>query len=262
MLNFIDRRFNSDKTSQYKLSIQISLDGFLFCVSDAENICIATKSLSVTDISNIESLFASDPLLAKEFLSAKCIAVNQKSTLVPSSFFDENKSDEYLKFVCTIDDDEKILVQKIKKLDAHCIFAVDENIYETVKKYQPQAEFYNQSIPLISEALSNAEKNIFVLFNADIIDIVAAENEKLLLHNSYKTESIKDAIYFTAAVKTQLNIEPDNIFLSGKVTKADEEKFVEFFKQTKLEINKNLLFKFGSENALLLLLLEKLHTCE
>ena len=259
MLNFIDRRFNSDRTSRYKLSIQVSLDGFLFCVSDAEDICILAKSLPINE--NIDSLFTKETVLTQQFSSVKIIAVNNKSTLVPNSFLDENKSDEYIKFVCDVTD-EKIVVQKINKLDAHCIFAVDKNIYETVKKYQPQAKLYNQSIPLIDAALNNIENNIFVFFYPENIDIVVIENGKLLLHNSYKTENIDDAIYFTAAVKNQLNIDPDNIYLSGKAGKSEEEKFVGFFKQAKLEINKNLMFKVGRENSMSLLLLEKLSKCE
>jgi hypothetical protein len=259
MLNFIDRKFNSEKTSKYRLSIQISLDGFLFCIFDTNNICIAAKTFNTCDAS-IDNLFATELLLAKQFSAVKCIVVNQKSTLVPSNYFYKNKSAEYLKFVCDINN-EKIFTHKIKKADAHCIFAVDNDIYETVKKHQPQAEFYNQSIPLIYSALHNSGKNMFIFFDSETIDIVVGNNEKLLLQNSYTTESTGDAVYFVAAVKKILDIEFDNIYLSGRINKHEEEEFGSFFENTKLEINKNLIFATGTENALRLTLLEKLDRC-
>jgi hypothetical protein len=259
MLNFVNRKFNSQKTSKYKLSIQISLDGFLFCIFDSNNICVAAKALDAED-TNISNIFATEPLLTKRFSTVKCIVVDQKSTLVPNNCFDKNKSYEYLKFVSNINN-EKIFTHKIKKIGAYCVFAIDNGIYETVKKYQPQTEFYNQNIPLIYAALHKSGKNMFVFFNSQTIDIIVNNNEKLLLQNSYKTESTGDSIYFAAAVKNILNIELDNIYLSGKTSKYEEEEFLSFFEKTQLEINKDLIFATGIENALLLTLLEKLNKC-
>ncbi|MDR2064959.1 MAG: DUF3822 family protein [Prevotellaceae bacterium] len=259
MLNFIDRKFDSKKISKYRLSIQISLDGFLFCIFDANNFCLAVKILKI-EKTDIDNLFVTEPLLAKRFSTVKCIVVNQKSTLVPNNCFDKNKSGEYLKFVCSIND-EKIFSHKIRKTGAYCVFAVDKDIYETVKKYQPQTEFYNQNIPLICSALSNKGKNMFVFFESKTIDIVVADNGKLLLQNSYKVESTGDAIYFVAAVKKILNIEPDNIYLSGKTNEYEREEFSSFFEKTKPEIYKDMIFITGIENALLLTLLDKLNKC-
>jgi hypothetical protein len=259
MLNFVDRKFNSEKISKYKLSIQISLDGFLFCIVDANNFCLAVKILSLEE-TDIDKLFATEPLLTKRYSSVKCMVVNQKSTLVPNNCFDKNKSAEYLKFVCNIND-EKIFSHKIKKTGAYCVFAVDKDIYETVKKYQPQTEFYNQSIPLVCSALSNTGKNMFIFFDSKTIDITVANNEKLLLQNSYTTESTGDAIYFAAAIKKILDIEFDNIYLSGKINEYEKEEFSSFFEKTKLEIYKDMIFITGTGNALLLTLLDKLNKC-
>ncbi|MDR1347114.1 MAG: DUF3822 family protein [Prevotellaceae bacterium] len=261
MLNFVDRKFNSEQTSKYRLSIQISLDGFLFCIFDTNNICLAAKTLNTAD-AGIDYLFATELLLTKRFSSVKCIAVSQKSTLVPNGCFDKNKSAEYLEFVCDINN-EKIFTHKIQKADAHCIFAIDNDIYATVKKYQPQAEFYNQCIPLIYSALRSSGKNMFIFFDSETIDIVACDSENLLLQNSYKTESTGDAIYFVAAVKKILNVEFDNIYLSGKINKHEEEEFGSFFEKVKVkvEMNKNLMFATGTENSLRLTLLEKLNRC-
>ncbi|MDR2291950.1 MAG: DUF3822 family protein [Prevotellaceae bacterium] len=259
MLNFVDRRFNSEKISKYRLSIQISLDGFLFCIFDANNFCLAAKIFSLEE-TDIDNLFVTEPLLTKRFSSVKCIVINQKSTLVPKNCFDKNKSGEYLKFVCNIND-EKIFSHKIKKTGAYCVFAIDKDIYETVKKYHPQTDFYNQNIPLIYSALHNTGKNMFIFFDSKTIDIIVNNNEKLLLQNSYKTETTHDAIYFAVAVKKILNIDFDNVYLSGKTNKHEEEEFSLFFESTKLEAYKDLIFITGAEDALLLTLLDKLNQC-
>ncbi|MDR0753999.1 MAG: DUF3822 family protein [Prevotellaceae bacterium] len=259
MLNFVDRKFNSEKISKYRLSIQISLDGFLFCIFDTNNFCLAAKIFSL-EKTGIDDLFVTEPLLTKRFSSVKCIVVNQKSTLVPNDCFDKNKSAEYLKFVCNIND-EKIFSHRIKKTGAYCLFAIDKDIYETVKKYQPQTEFYSQNIPLIYSALRSTGKNMFIFFDSETVDIVVNNNEKLLLQNSYKTESTGDAIYFAVAVKKILDIELDNVYLSGKTGKHEAEEFSSFFEKTELELYKDLIFITGIENALLLTLLDKLNQC-
>jgi hypothetical protein len=261
MLNFVHRRFNSEKTNKYKLSIQISLDGFLFCLFDSKNECFVAKKLPISENFGLEEIFASEPLLSKNYASAKCIIVNQKSTLVPTNLFDKNKPYEYLKFVCDINEEKILITQKIKEINAFCIFAVEKFIFELVKKHQPKVEFYHQSIPLICTALKKKGKNISAFVSKKSIDIVASDNDKLLLHNSYTTESLGDAIYFTAAVKDLLKINPDNIFLSGKISKTEEEEFADFFENLKIEVNKTMMFAVGIENATLLLLLEKLDKC-
>ena len=260
MLDFIDKKFNSNKTPKYKLSIQISLDGFLFGIFDSNDICLVAKEFSLAE-NTIDSLFVTEPILTQRFDVVNCIVVNQKSTLVPNSFFEKNKSSTYLKFACNNIDGDEIFVNKIKKINACCIFAIDRNVCKTIRKYHPQTEFYNQSIPLINAALSSKGKNMFVFFDTKIIDIVVTKNENLLLQNSYKIETVSDAMYFAAAVREQLKIEVNNIYLSGKTCKSDEEKFSIFFKQTKLETNADLALAVNAENALRLMIFEKLNKC-
>ena len=260
MLDFIDKKFNSSKTSKYKLSIQISLDGFLFGIFDSNDACLAAKKFNIED-NNLNDVFSTEPILKKPFAVVNCIVVNQKSTLVPNNLFEKNKAYAYLKFICNNIENDEIFSTKIKKINAYCVFAIDKNICKTIRKYQPQTEFYNQSIPLISAALSSKGKNMFVYFDTKTVDIVVVKNENLLLQNSYQIETISDAIYFAVAVREQMGIEVNNIYLSGKTCKSDEEEFTVFFKQSKLEMNAELALAINAENALKLTIFEKLNKC-
>ena len=260
MLDFIDKKFNLSKTSKYKLSIQVSLDGFLFGIFDNDNICLAAKSFNIEN-NNLNNLFSAETILKKQFAAVDCVVVNQKSTIVPNIFFDKHKSYEYLMFVCNNIDGDEIFSSKIKKLNAHCVFAINRNICRSIRKYHPQTEFYNQTIPLVHSALTRKGKNMFVYFDSNIIDIVVAKNENLLLQNSFKVETVNDAIYFAAAVREQVGIEINTIYLSGRNSKHAEEEFLMFFRQTKLEMNYDLALDITAENALRLTILEKLNKC-
>lgn len=262
MLSFVDKQFDLNETSQYKLSIQIYLGGFLFCVTDANDNCIAARAISFSNVDDLANAIILEPLMRKDFSEVRCIVENKLSTLIPANIFDEKHTATYLDFVCKVDDENEIFHRKIEALNAECVFAANKNICNEIRKHQPNAQFYNQAIALINSALAMDGKNVFVCFGEKILDIVAVENQKLLFHNTFNIESLADAEYYTALAIQQLDIVPDKIFLSGKIGREECNDLKKIFSQTELEIDQNLMFALGGENALKVITLIKLCQCE
>jgi len=89
------------------LSIQLSLDGFSFCIINKLEMQIEKlQYFSFEDhsptpdklLQNVEAVFKKEKALQKRYGSVNITHVNQLSTLVPKSLFDEDRIRDYLKF--------------------------------------------------------------------------------------------------------------------------------------------------------------------
>ncbi|MGB1284686.1 MAG: DUF3822 family protein, partial [Polaribacter sp.] len=94
-----------ENTENLKISIQFSLGGFSFSISDTKKIVyfsdypfdkkVATPEILLT---KIKEIFKTDAHLQYDFSSVFVIHQNDLSTLVPNKFFDKNKLKDYLNY--------------------------------------------------------------------------------------------------------------------------------------------------------------------
>ncbi len=89
------------------LSIQLSLDGFSFCIINSvekkieklEHFLFEDHSPTPEKLlKNVEDLFKKEKALQKRYGSVNISHVNKLSTLVPKSLFDEERMRDYLKY--------------------------------------------------------------------------------------------------------------------------------------------------------------------
>ena len=89
-----------------QLSIQFSLDGFSFCISNAENCIVHFSSYTFDNegttpeslLGLIEEVFKNDEDLHDDFESVMVIHENHLSSLVPNVYFDEKHLKSYLHY--------------------------------------------------------------------------------------------------------------------------------------------------------------------
>ena len=93
-----------------RLSIQFSLDGFSFCISDSLDKVIELSCHNLTEtkrspkliLDKIQEIFKQEKSLHDDFESVSLIHRNNLNTLVPNAFFDEKHLKDYLKFSVSI----------------------------------------------------------------------------------------------------------------------------------------------------------------
>lgn len=227
----------NEKQDIFKMSIQVRLNGFSFCILNCSNneiawykkIDLGKEHSPVEILKEIEKLYAEETILQNEFQEVIVLFSNNLYTLVPESFFIEEEASTYLKFNT-----------KILKTD---VVAHDVLSHELVNVYIPytninnyffdkygEFEFRNNISVLIEAVLAkhNESKNAQVYLNdySSYYDLVVVKNNKLLLANTFQYETKEDFIYYLLFTAEQLEIDPAefNLWLLGDISR-DSDNF-------------------------------------
>lgn len=234
MLQFelIDETFDLNNTSFYHLSIQASLDGFLFAVLDpAASKYLGLKRYRFEKYSNpdhqyqeIQKIIDQDPFLKRTYQSVSCIHNETRSTLLPAALFDRDHLKLYFEFNHVLNDLDELHYNYLKQADAYLVFPVYSEIANLYLKTWLNTKFFHQVTPLINDLISvNKESGMLagINFNIDHFDIIVCENGQLKYHNNFKFRSEEDLLYFILFVFDKLGLDQEKTpaLLSGEIDK-------------------------------------------
>ncbi|MDR0661230.1 MAG: DUF3822 family protein [Prevotellaceae bacterium] len=271
MLNFIDKSFSTKKISQYRLSIQVDLDGFSFCVFDlVQKKHVVLKRIPIDfNVSQellaekVNEVYKEIEWLSQPFVSCSCIFISSKNTLIPSSFCNKETLRTFLNFAYPLDEMDEVHYKISEEVKAVAIFAIPNALASQLYTYHHNICFFNQCIPLIEYALKQKERQILAInLSSNIADIAVCRNGNFIFHNSFSISTTTDLLYYSCFVAKQLEIKPDQIkvLLSGKVREDVRQLFKANF--SKFAASRNVVLPIANdyitENHLLL----NLHECE
>lgn len=271
MLNFIDKSFSTKKTSQYRLSIQVDLDGFSFCVYDlTQNKHIVLRHIPA-DFSvsqelfpeKISTIYKEVSWLSQPFASCGCIYMSRKNTLIPSSFYNKETLRIFLDFAYPLDEMDEVHYKISEEAKAVAIFAVPNTLASQLYTYHHNICFFNQCIPFMESVLKqNKERILAINVSSRIVDITICQNGKLFLHNSFSTNAATDILYYATFVLKQLELKPDNIqvLLSGRISSEIKQLLKANF--SALTLSESITLPIASEHITENHLLLNLHECE
>lgn len=229
-----DKALEPKASKYYKLSIQLSLDGFSFCIYDkSRNKYSGLEVYAFQDVSNyivlnalLKDLIPKIEWLKNEFEQTAIIFETPVSTFIPEPLFDKQHINDYLKFNHTVEIDYTIKNDYLPLLDAENIWALPLNIFTTLSASFPQANIYHHASSLIETLLMHnknlgAEEIVFVNVRKNWLDMVVLKGNGLLFFNSFQYKSKEDFIYYLIYVLEQLNLNPEKIdvTLIGEIDK-------------------------------------------
>lgn len=230
--NSID--FNNLKDSH--LSIQLSLDGFSFCIINKDlNQVTTINSFSFHDnsptpekhLKNIIQLFKTEELLQKKYNSVNVTHVNDLSTFVPKPLFDSEKLKNYLKFNSKIYKNDYIVYDPIDNHDIINVYIPFVNINNFILEKFGSFEYKHSSTILVENLLNtykySEHPHLFANICKNHFEIVIIANNKLTFYNSFKYKTKEDFIYYILFTAEQLKLNPENfeLVLSGKINKEN-----------------------------------------
>ena len=250
-----------DISKKYKLSIQLSLDGFSFCIFNSErNKYLAIESYNFQRTGSyinlckyIDELFLQLSWLKKSFQSVNIIFENNKSTLVPFPLFDESEKDIYLNFNHTITNDEQIVYDKLNTLEAYNIFSLPICLNNKLKDIFPDCKISHFSSTLIESILIKYKnqpviKRAFINVRNLYLDIIITEGKRQIFYNSFKYRTEEDFIYFLIFVLEQLQLNPEDIdlILIGQIEKKSAlfEMIYKYVRNIRFE-DRNNIFQYS-----------------
>jgi hypothetical protein len=219
------------KTKNTILSIQFSLDGFSFCVSDlfskeiiyfSEYIFDETLNSLEDLLEKIKTIFNEDAVLHFEYKEVFVIHQNSLNTLVPDAYFDENSLNSFLEFNIKTLQTDFITFDAIDTIEAKNVYVPYININNYLFQNFGEFEYKHHTSILIEKLIQKnkyEEKVMFVNVCKNTIDVIVLEHKKLLVSNSFSYKTKEDFIYYILFVteQLQLNNEEFKLYFTGEI---------------------------------------------
>ncbi|WP_111707910.1 DUF3822 family protein [Lutibacter citreus] len=226
--------FNNLKDNQ--LSIQLSLDGFSFCIyNSTENVINTFVQYALSNVTTpykhlelVEKIFSEDKLLQNKFENIKVIHLNNLVTQVPLPFFNKEKLADYLKYTVKVLENDYITFDELSNSEIANVYIPFVNINNFLLDKFGSFNFKHSSTVLI-ESLINRYKNIdeelmFVNVSNLNFEIVVLKHHKLKLYNYFSFNTKEDFIYYILFTAEQLAMNPEELqlILMGDIEKDSE----------------------------------------
>lgn len=223
-----DQALNKAFLAQYKLSIQLSLNGFSFVIFDKEaNKFLGLGSFSTRGINTIDDYTAAFENFTREnewlqlLLGSNRISLlyeSEKSTLVPSSLFLNEEKKSIAQFNFQVPEGHEVLSDDLKNTDASIIYHLPKQLKALFDQIFPKYNLVSHAGVLIEILLllyknQPTQKRMVVHVRHSDIDIVITEGKKLLFFNSFRYTTKEDFLYYIIFVIEQLNLNPEEIDL-------------------------------------------------
>ena len=222
------------ETSKKKLSIQFSLDGFSFYISNSQNdISKFTaftfgKALKSPELilSEIQEIFKNEKCLQQDFETVNVIHQNNLSTLVPNLYFKKGDLNNYLKYSIKTIATDLIVYDDLNFIKAKNVYVPFVNINNFIFQNFGEFEYKHHSSILLEKLvlLSDNSLNFFINISKSLFDIVVIKDAKILFYNIFEYETKEDFIYYILFTLEQLELSPEetNISIMGAINEQSE----------------------------------------
>ena len=219
------------------LSIQLSLDGFSFCIYNTIHQQIGVFASYTFDEQNItpyrhleliEKLFQEESLLRYNYTSVSVSHFNNLVSQVPKPFFDKENLAPYLAHTVKVLENDYITFDELQNSDIVNVYIPFVNINNFLLDTYGSFEYKHSSTILIEKLLSEFKNlgtaHCFVNVCNNNFEIVVLKNHKLELFNCFNFATKEDFIYYILFTAEQLNLNPEEIQLTllGDIEKSSE----------------------------------------
>ena len=231
------RSIDPNNLYETHLSIQLSLDGFSFCIVDKSYDLVQKLVHHDFDepagspenlLTKIQLLFDREELLQHRFGSVNVTHVNELSSLVPRSLFDENRLKDYIRYSSMTFDNDYIVYDEIEGQDLVNVYIPFVNVNNFLLDRFGSFEYKHFSTVLVSNLLNtykySEHPHLFVHVEQSRMYLVAISESKLQLYNSFSYRTKEDFVYYILFAAEQLGMDPESfeLILTGAIDKDSE----------------------------------------
>jgi len=228
---FIDKTFDSAQTNTYHLSIQISLDGFYFCILDipkGKYIVLKGHHFFLKRprllLKYVREVFESDEVLALNFKSVEILYATRKFTLVPQTFYSRGSLDKYLWFNNVQERGYLVVKNLFPKAACQCIFDIPQNLSEYLFDKYPKTEIKHSLFPLVEGVLKRnrafpLKDQVHLNFFRENFEMVVVNGSRLICCNIFNYLTERDILYHVLFTFDQLKLSPESteLILHGQI---------------------------------------------
>lgn len=202
---FIDPLFDRTNSSHYDLSIQISLDGFCFCIVDPSDSAIKVYrhyalnpvlSISAWE-DQIENLIKNDEWFTLSWQTVRILWGTEKSVIIPASLFIPEKAKGYLEYHHWLGEYDEVHFHKLFFPASFVIFPVPGDITHLISKYIPNAHYFHAWVPLsLNVAKANGTNSLYLTLHHKFAEFFVHQNGKPSNLCHFSWQEPYDILYF------------------------------------------------------------------
>ena len=220
-----------DSNQKSRISIQVSLSGYSFNVSDENGV---RRSPWLTP----DRVFTT-PEFQRRYDSVELSLLTPKFTLVPKEFYSEEAARELLSDVAALEDGDEVSAVPLEERGAVLVYS--NSVGESLSRVLSQlvltvggspAPVYPEIYYLLRNMETCPEYNkILCSYRDGYLFLVVAEGRTLLLCNVFKAVDFTTALYyiFLTLNRFQLNPEVSTIRFRTPVTEEEEMALYRYF---------------------------------
>jgi len=219
------------------LSIQLSLDGFSFCIYN--KIQKEIGAFEVFEFSNntispqkqlelVKNIYDNNELLSLKYHSVRVVHYNNLVTQVPKPFFDKNNLKSYLQYSIKLLENDFVAFDMLSNTAIVNIYVPFVNINNFLLDKYGSFTFKHSSTILIEKLIhrfKNFENDVCIVnVTKNKFEMIVLKNHKLALYNYFDFTTKEDFIYYILFTAEQLNLNPEEfkLFLMGDIEKESE----------------------------------------
>lgn len=209
-----------------RLSIQLRLNGFSFCISNPSarkihyfnEFKIPEQKSKIQNWQEVTNLFE-DWLIQNKWSSDQFnethISIDSSVfTVLPSSFITNRNLKDQLYFNQNIPYQYVVRKNKILKTDQEILFPIHIGLNVVINEYLPNSMLHHTISILHESTFGNLESkseegHIFALVSERNLFLLAYHHKELIFTNSYNYSSKEDFIYFILLVYQTVNLNPE-----------------------------------------------------
>lgn len=228
-----DSLFDFNKTTEYKLSIQVNLDGFSFFVLDTtDNRLLAwcKKSVTISNLSfvarRLEEWLNEEELLQHSFKEVKVLFFSEKFTLVPDNIFEDSQKTELLELMHPNIKNQSVFHDALNS-DYRLLYSVPTSMYKLLNKNFNNCSLHHPLFYLVSgmeKMESKKDKKMALWIGSSFFYLLLLNKGVIQIVNAFNFATGNDILYFSLSAIKQLDFAPKNVnvFLSGQMDKIGD----------------------------------------
>ncbi|WP_299580253.1 DUF3822 family protein [uncultured Sunxiuqinia sp.] len=226
-LLLVDETFDLNFTQEYHLSIQISLDGFSFCIRDGlqnKYIYLFHKEFSGNPKlmhRKLQDIYAEFDILQADFKSIRIhYSSPGKMTLLPEAYFDEQEGRTAYALNMDLGNDEALHYLPVKAYQMVLQFAIPKKVKHFLSDKHP-------GILIQNELIAQLDKNADQASAQPRIDVQVYRNQltmtlvdqSIRFCNSFMYRNDTDLLYYILNLVQTEKMDAPRIQLNGRVNK-------------------------------------------
>lgn len=228
-ISCFDRIFNKANTENYNLSIRFQPDGLFFSFFDpAESKYIGFESVLIPSLPEFYTHIEQNQLLRSTYKKTFCIVPSIHYSIIPSSLFLRDYSEEYLPLLNNVEITEVIKTTSIFSENAEMVYAVELAYMQLINEFFKNASVIPGVAAFIDFVLFRHRNvnstGLFLNLNRDSFDLLFIEQGKMKFCNNFNYKAAEDLVYYTIFVADQMriNVESAQVHLFGNISTKSE----------------------------------------